>query len=343
MSSRPIAVSAFIGAVLAASLAGGNACAADERTDARAVDLFDEGKALEDKGDYPAACAKFQESADLDIRVGTFARLAQCEEKVGHMVSARTHWARARDVAEGTQDPRAEHAAREFERVDALVPKLNLVLAGPVPAGLSLVLDVDPVGAGVLGVPLPVTVGAHFVRATAPGKRDFEATVQVRDDGAVTQVRIDLSDAPSLAPAEGAEGTPAPAVSSAPPTQIHPARDSWSAQRTLVLTTGGLGVVAAGVGTFFGLQSMAKWSDAKMQCPASCAPGSEATVARSDALHAATAADIAFGAAAVLLGGAGVLWFTAGARSPVRSAGPVRVVAFAGPTTGVLLAGSFGP
>jgi hypothetical protein len=63
---------------------------ADDGVASPAVEVFNAGKALEARGDYPAACQKFAESARLDARVGTFARLAQCEEKLGLAVHARS-------------------------------------------------------------------------------------------------------------------------------------------------------------------------------------------------------------------------------------------------------------
>jgi hypothetical protein len=318
---------------------------ADDGVASPAVEVFNAGKALEARGDYPAACQKFAESARLDARVGTFARLAQCEEKLGLAVHARSHWAQARDLAHSLHDARADHAEREYARVDALVPKLRFVLAGRVPPGLILAVDGNDVGEGALAAPVPVDAGLHTIRAEAPGKRAFSVSVTTQADGAVTLVEIDLADAQlteSPTPTGGGSQAQPMAAASARALARSDSAPRWGSQKTVAVVTGGLGVIAAGVGTYFGLRSFSRWSDAKQQCGGGCGPDDPATTAKADAHSAAIAADIAFGAAGVLLAGAGVLWFTA-PQSSAKESAQVLVAPIGGSATGVAVSGRFGP
>lgn len=335
-----------VAVVLAASLAFEVAAGADDRVAALAVELFNEGKDLERRGDFAAACQKFGESAKLDARVGTFARLAQCEEKLGLALSARLHWGQARDLARSLHDPRAEHADQEYARVDALVPKLRLVLAGPTPPGLTLAIDEDEMGPAAIGPLVPVAPGQHTIRAAAPGMRPFVISVSTQADGVVTPVKVDLVEArtPEPARATADPGLQAEPVAPSSPTswRNQDSRRPWTVQKTFALASGGLGVLALGVGSYFGLQSFSKWSEAKTQCGAGCGAGDSAARTKADAERAATDANIAFGTAGVLLAAAGVLWFTA-PRDPAKQARPVRILPFAGSATGVIVAGRFEP
>src|SRR5678815_971664 len=91
-----------------------------------ASQLFDAGRDLMKRGDFASACPKLFESARLEPRVGTLARLAECEEKIGHVAAARGHWKDAAELARAQRDDRAAHAEDEFKRVDAIVPRLIL-------------------------------------------------------------------------------------------------------------------------------------------------------------------------------------------------------------------------
>jgi hypothetical protein len=329
-------------AVVVASLGGARAARADDWATPVAVDLFNEGKQAEARGDYATACSKFAESAKVEVRVGTLARLAQCEERRGLTLAARAHWEQAADLADSQHDPRAEHARQEFARVDAEVPKLKLVLADA-PPGLTITLDERHLDASALGTPLPVTAGEHKIGAEAPGKRSFATSVLTTSNGAVTVVAINLGEVPP--PASTAESAvlavagplAAPSSAERPPASPHP----WSPQKSFALAAGGLGVLAIGIGTYFGLRSFSRWSSAKEQCGVGCGPGDPATVAKGEAQDAATLADIGFGSAGVLLAAATVLWFTASrdVSTPTKS---VQIVPLGGPVVGIAALGRLG-
>ncbi|MEO8877569.1 MAG: hypothetical protein ABI461_18390 [Polyangiaceae bacterium] len=129
-----------------------------------ASQLFDTGRDLMKKGDFTNACPKLAQSATLEPRVGTLGRLAECEEKIGHLAAARGHWQDTVDLAQAQKDDRRAHAEEELKRVDALVPRVLIAMNAP-PANLSLTLDGVAIGAASLGVVLPIDPGSHAIAA----------------------------------------------------------------------------------------------------------------------------------------------------------------------------------
>jgi len=211
---------------------------------ALATELFNAGRDLMKDGNFTAACPKLTQSARLDAKVGTLARLAECEEKLGQMMSARAHWQQATNLARVQRDDRLSHVEAELGRVDKVVPKLNVTLTGPTPAGLSLRIDGVDAGAASLGLAVPVDAGRHVILVTADGKKPFSTTVETKGDGAVTPVNVPgLEDAP---PAVAIAPLPSPALASQPGADGGSGIPSgfWTTPRKV-----GLGVASAGAAT----------------------------------------------------------------------------------------------
>ncbi|MEO7113534.1 MAG: hypothetical protein ABI183_24055 [Polyangiaceae bacterium] len=166
-----------------------------------ASQLFDAGRDLMKKGDFVNACPKLAQSATLEPRLGTFGRLAECEEKIGHLAAARGHWNDAVDLAHAQKDDRAQHAEDELKRVDALVPRVLVTMTAP-PANLSLSLDDVAIGAASIGVALPIDPGHHTITASAPDKTPWATSIETKADGATTSITIPpLTDSkPVVAP-----------------------------------------------------------------------------------------------------------------------------------------------
>jgi len=199
---RPFAAEVL--AVLAATCAAPPALAQSAEAAAAATDLFNAGRDRIAHGDYASACPKLAESARLDAKVGTCARLAECEEHLGHLAAAKTDWERAEKLAQATRDPRLRVVSSELARVEKRVPKLVLIVPRPYPEGIAVRLDGAAVPLDDLGAPLAVDPGDHAIDARVPGWPAWTSTVAARDDGAVTAVRIQLAD-PSGPRAPGAD------------------------------------------------------------------------------------------------------------------------------------------
>ena len=90
---------------------------------AMAEALFKDGRRLMDEKNYAEACPKFEESHNLEAKVGTLLNMAICHEKQGKTASA---WAEFTEVASQSRqrnDP--ERADFATEQVALLEPKLS--------------------------------------------------------------------------------------------------------------------------------------------------------------------------------------------------------------------------
>jgi hypothetical protein len=312
--------------LVALTLAMASPSFAQQSDAAIATELFNAGRDAMWVGDFAAACPKLTESARLDPKVGTLAKLAECEEKLGHLATARGRWQQALNLARSTSDERAPLVETELARIDRIVPKLSLALSGAAPPGLTVRVDDVDLGPGSLGVPLPVDPGKHTVAASAPGKKAWSLVVETRSDGAVVPVAI-----PDLAPQETpATPTAAPAATSAlPPTALpaseeKPASSSSSPLRLIGLATAGAGLVAIGVGTAFGVVAKSKLDSSNQ--PGGCGgpsgndcPGSSYKT-RNDARSAGNLSTAFFVVGGVLAAGGVTLWLVAPRRDAPRSA-----------------------
>jgi hypothetical protein len=212
---------------------------------------------------------------------------------------------------------RAATLEGKLTRVSIVVPAAARI------SGLEVQRDGAVVREGQWGVAVAVDPGAHEVSVTAPGKKSWRAKVEASGAGKVVQVEVpSLEDAPPGAtPAEPTK--PAPARSESTPAARPVERRGGSPIVPLVL--GGAGVVAIGIGSFFGVRALSLNSDSNANCDGNrCDATGFAT--REDARSAATWSTVLVGAGAALLVGAVVVWIvspsaTKSARFVPRGAG----------------------
>jgi hypothetical protein len=283
--------------------------------------LFDDAKASMEKGDYAAACPKLEESQRLQPAGGTLLFLGLCLEGTGKTASA---WARFNEaLSTARRDARTDRervAQQHVATLAAKLTRLDIVVPDGARAasGLRVSRDGEDIPAPLWGAPIPVDPGQHTVRVTAARMKPWETVVATAGDGATASVTV-----PPLEPdpdATAPEAIPS-AVVTAPPTPPPPPppqeaeHATGGGQRTIALLVGGAGVVALGIGTYFGVTALSKKNS---ETPANgCPNGStggcmSAGVAISqDAFHDGNVATIALGVGAAALIGGAVLWLTA--------------------------------
>lgn len=302
----------FIVAPLYAADGGAAEPRASGRNPAAAQALFEEAQRRVAGGDYEQACPKFKASYELDPGGGTLLNLADCLERQGRLASS---WSTYKDALVLAQrDGRSERVDYARQRIQALESQLAY-LTVEVPAAsrvaeLELEVDGTPLAAAAWGTPLPVDPGEHTVRAGAPGFEPLEQQISLSSSPGARQT-LEL---PLLRPAARAT-EPAAATSDAPPSPAaeprHPARNwGW--------ISGGVGLVALGVGSYFGVQAFAHWDDRNAGCKNGCTRAAQA--AGDDASQAATLATVGVGAGVVLLGTATVLFFYSSDADPADEA-----------------------
>jgi hypothetical protein len=252
-------------------------------------------------GRYDEACPKFAESQRLDAASGTLLNLAVCHEKQGKTASA---WAEYNDVvAAARSEGNAERQKIGLERIHELEPKLchlQVVATGDsAKHDLAITIDGVRLGSSAWGMAIPLDPGTHDVAVSVSGTTPWSGRVTLAGEG-VTSVITVVSQEPE-APRSAKSGDASGMTS----------RDPMS--RQLMYIFGGTGVVALGVGTFFGLKAKSSWDDRNLHCP-NGACDDQAVVASRSARRFALAADVSVGVGLVGVGVAMYLALAPGAK-----------------------------
>lgn len=220
--------------------------------------LFDEGRALMKKGKYAEACPKLEEGVRLNPGVGMKYNLAECWEHVGKTASA---WAMYLDAAAGAKTQKQgvkEKLARDAaKKLEAKLSRITIQLddGADVP-GLEVKRNGTLVGAGQLGVAVPVDPGTYTIEASAPDHEPWESKAEVAPDGDKVLVKV-----PKLAESKKAPPPPPPAPPPAPPP-----KGGMSATKIAGLAVAGVGLITAGIGLYFGAHAMSLKSQSNDHC-----------------------------------------------------------------------------
>jgi hypothetical protein len=300
----------LLAGALAAALAS-TALPAAAQDVAAAEALFNEGRALLDKGDYPSACAKLAESQRLDPSSGTALNLARCQRQLGKTATAWASYKLAARLArQQGKAPRAEEADRNAAELEKVLSYLTIEVPDAVP-GLEVRRGDVRLEQGALGSRLPVDPGKHVITARAPGYRTATIEVDVAPAGDAKTVRLpalDKEPAPPLASALVPSAPPARAEAPAPA-----APDAGSGAAPWIV--GGVGVASLGVGAVFGGLALKSYGDAKTACPLRTGCSSMALDLRSRAGLDANVSNVTLAAGIVGLG-VGTVLFVLGRKRP---------------------------
>jgi hypothetical protein len=238
---RLIRITTMAVAALGASLLFTAPALAQPHDRAAGEALFQAARDLMDKGQYDAACKKFEASQRADPAMGTILNLANCYEKLGRTASA---WERFEEASQklAPGDDRLPVAKERAAHLKARLPKLELTLDDAAPPGTQVLRDDVVVDPAALGVALPVDPGAHRLVVKAPGRADAETSVDTRV-GQVVKRKL-FAGAPNGSPVVAA----VPDGQQAPPTDG--GSSWWTGMRIGGVVVGGVGVVllAAGIG-----------------------------------------------------------------------------------------------
>jgi hypothetical protein len=269
--------------------------------------LFEKARDLVEQKNFAEACPKFAESLRLDPGLGTMLWLADCYENNGQTASAWAEFKEAASIAALKEDPREAVARR---RIAAIEPKLTY-LAIALPAGATVSgLEVRRDGLAVTSAEkVPVDPGIHALSATAPGRKPWNANVDVaqgRTDALVVNVPVLEAIEVVSAPA------PPPATQLAD-TQSSAGNNYWSTMRVVGASVAAVGIIGLGIGTVLGIGAKSALNDSNRD--GHCLPDNECdatgTQRRNDAKSQATGSTIAFVAGSAFLVGGALLFFAA--------------------------------
>jgi hypothetical protein len=165
--------------------------------------LFKEGRQLAKAGKVAEACDKFSESLRLAPAAGTLMNLADCEEQLGKLMSARMCWKELVSSLPPAGDPRRDHAQLRLEQLEARLPGLTIRPARKMPAGTRILLDALPLGRDTVGRSLLVGPGDHVVSVEAPNRAVKTYRVSLQEGE-----KLDLAVEPGGATPGGAASAP---------------------------------------------------------------------------------------------------------------------------------------
>lgn len=304
---------------LATALAlGARGAAAQDVAAAEA--LFNEGRALLEKGDYAAACAKLAESQRLDPSSGTALNLAKCHRQVGKTATAWAEYKLAARLArQQGKVPRAEEAEKNAAELEKQLSHLTIEVSSPVP-GLEVRRDDVRLEEGALGSRLPVDPGKHVITVSAPGYRTATVDIEVGQAGDAKTLRLPALEKDSTPVAPPSAVTPPAAPEQ--PTPGAPEKPSGFGPAPWIV--GGVGVASLGVGAAFGGLALKTYSDAKGACPSRTGCTTNALDLRSRAGRDANIANVTIPVGIVGVGVATVLLVLG--RKQASSPAPVAVV-----------------
>ena len=278
--------------------------------DAAAEALFLQGREAMSRGDYAKACPMLEESYRLVPGVGTRFNLGDCYENLGKTASA---WAAFRGVAAASKLARqTDREAAASARVTALEGKLcRAAIRVATQDDVTITRDGEVVGVGQWSVFLPVDPGVHTVEGKASGKTPWSTTFTVKD--CPTNVNVAV---PVLASLVSVTTTTTPTADVAP-RAAEPNHVQSSRTRTVaMLGSLGLGVVAVGFGSYFGVHA---WSLRDQSNDGHCNGNrcdDEGRALRDRSLFAGNGATVALIAGGVLLAVGAWLWLTDTPKTP---------------------------
>jgi hypothetical protein len=310
------------------ALAPGDAAAQDARSGAAAA-LFAEGQQLQVQGKTAEACRKFEESQAASAAIGTLLELTWCYEQDGWIVRAWQAAVQAEKLAKTKKDSRAAGARTRVTELEKRLPRLEIRAVGA-PAGLAISLDGAAYDVALLGIAVPLELGAHRVIATAPDHDRFERTVDLAE-GATSTVEITMTK--TVVPVEPdpivtepvKDPAPDPAkktITEKPRTSGSPPPDRPGQGRRLVgLVSGGVGALVLGGAGALAFMAKSEYDGAfddghcdreTLGCDAA---GEETTARARTKAHVATVVGVV-GIAAVAAGV--ILYLTAPGAAPER-------------------------
>jgi hypothetical protein len=221
---------------------------------AAAETTFKAGKDAMARGDYEVACARFQESHDLDPAPGTAFNLAECEEKRGNIATAWGLYEAVRQrLARG--DDRIASVAERAKALEARLPKLTIKLAANVPA--TAIVKRKGELQKSLGQAIPVDPGRHELTLEVEGHAPSAQTVELAERE-TKDVTLELGAAlPTDAPPPEKPALPS-----------EPRGDGGSALRIAGIVIGGVGLAAVGGGVAMAFVAQGQYDDAEPACPA---------------------------------------------------------------------------
>jgi hypothetical protein len=184
----------------------------------RARTLFQDAVALASANNCAGALVKYREVAQIKMTPQVAFNTAECEARVGRLVSALGNYRVA--ASQAADDKRAVGVLREaparIEELEGRIPKLTITRGKGADTAV-IELDGSEIGSGQLGSPSPVDPGSHTIVARVGTKEYLHETVKLGEKETKTfDVKISVA-APKIEPGATEPGPDKPKEETAPP------------------------------------------------------------------------------------------------------------------------------
>jgi hypothetical protein len=275
--------------------------ALDDSSRAAARKLGYSGVEAFQAGDYKTAHEKLEKSYRvLQVpSVGLWS--ARTLVKLGKLVEASERYLELSRLTVSSGDQAVQkqaqaEAATELEALGPKIPSLTVQIEGATVAEVKVSVDGTAISTDLVNEARPVNPGQHRVEG-ARGSEQATAEVTLAEGEQKTAI-LRFGQAAALAPVPVEDQAPAP-------------RAGLGTRRTLALVVGGVGLVGAGLGTYFGLQSKSKLDEAETYCDGSNCTDPKGVTLGDDAYTAGNISTVGMVVGALGLAGGVVLWVTA--------------------------------
>jgi hypothetical protein len=214
---------------------------------------YGEGDKKYKAGDFAGAEVEFKAANDIKAAPQTERYIGLCEDALGHFSSAVDWYDRFLAHVPAKMATQGDEIKKREGELRALPGKVHI---DSTPPGATVTIDDKPAPS-----PTPTDVdvapGTHVVKLSAPGRLPTQKSIDVAFASTQTvSATLDAQPTPALAPPPPAPVAEAPPANPAPPPPPPEPRSKIPAY-----VTGGLAIVAAGVGTVFGIITLSDKSD----------------------------------------------------------------------------------
>jgi hypothetical protein len=268
---------------------------------------YGEGEKKYKAGDFAGALPEFQAADAVKSTPQSQRYIGLCQDNLGHYAEAVASYEKFLAAVPAKMKKEGDEITRRVEQIKAMPAHLHIEST---PTGASIVIDGKPMGTAPADV--EVASGKHILHMELdgylPNDRDLDLAYASKQD-----IKAELEAKPVAPPVAT---TPPPVEAPVTPPPPKPEAPKEARSKLPAFITGGLAIVAVGLGTGFGIAALAKKSEFDTTPTADIADTGE---------NFALVADMAFGVAITLGVTSAVLFLTNDEDSTPRPAN--------GPTT----------
>ncbi len=213
---------------------------------AEAKKHYSEGDKKYKAQDYAGAEVEFKAANDIKAAPQTERQIGMCEDALGNYATAVDWYDKFLAHVPDKMATQGDEIKKREGELRAMPGKVHI---DSNPPGASVTID-DKAQATPTPLDVDLAPGSHVIKLSATGRLPTQKTVDVAfASKQVVSADLDPSPTPPLAPPP-----PAPVAEAPPPPPPPPPAEPRSKLPAYI--TGGLAVVAAGVGTVFGVMTL---------------------------------------------------------------------------------------